>query len=166
LLHLGLLFQFALRLSPTPLLSAPLPRHLVVTLAGRADDAVPQATSPNTGAVTPAKAEAAHRRHSGAQPAPIQDTSLPGHSAVPDGQGVSIDIEAARDSARRLAASQHRAGDRRFADVPSALDQATPLGSAIARSSRMDCRDAHAGAGLLAIPLLVKDAIRDKGCKW
>jgi hypothetical protein len=166
LLHLGLLLQYARHRSPTPLPPAPQPR-LVVTLAGRTDDAVPPATVPNTGAAMPARTETAHRGHSSAAAvAPIQATSLPGSSAPPGGQDVSIDIETARDAARRLAASQVRTGERRYADAPSALDQATPLGSAIARSSRPDCRDAHAGAGLLAIPLLAADAIRSKGCKW
>lgn len=37
----------------------------------------------------------------------------------------------------------------------------------IERAARPDCRDAHAGAGLLAVVPLVRDALRpDGGCKW
>ena len=34
------------------------------------------------------------------------------------------------------------------------------------RDPRLDCRTAYAGAGLFAIPFLIKDAITGNGCKW
>ncbi|MET4575316.1 hypothetical protein [Ottowia thiooxydans] len=37
---------------------------------------------------------------------------------------------------------------------------------AIERAQRPDCRSAHAGAGVLAIPLLLADSISGRGCKW
>jgi hypothetical protein len=42
----------------------------------------------------------------------------------------------------------------------------TPLGRAIAKAERPDCRTAHAGAGLLAVLFLIKDGFSDDGCKW
>lgn len=65
-----------------------------------------------------------------------------------------------------MTASQTGGGNRHTADPPPSLERKTAMGRAIARSSRADCRDAHAGAGLLALPLLARDALLDKGCRW
>ena len=44
----------------------------------------------------------------------------------------------------------------------------TTLGREIARATRPDCKDAYAGAGLLAIPLTLYEAAGGKGtnCRW
>lgn len=36
----------------------------------------------------------------------------------------------------------------------------------VEKAKRGDCRTEHASLGILGIPLLIKDAISDKGCKW
>lgn len=40
------------------------------------------------------------------------------------------------------------------------------FGAGVARSSRPDCRHAYSKLGLLAIPRLIVDAVRDEGCNW
>ncbi len=40
------------------------------------------------------------------------------------------------------------------------------LASGVSNARRADCRHAHSGAGLLALPMLALDAVRDTGCKW
>ena len=41
------------------------------------------------------------------------------------------------------------------------------LADGIDKSAKSDCRDAYAGAGLLAVVPLVVDAVKkDSGCKW
>ncbi|WP_436407348.1 hypothetical protein [Burkholderia cenocepacia] len=40
------------------------------------------------------------------------------------------------------------------------------LADGISGARRADCRHAYAGAGLLALPMLALDAVRDTGCQW
>lgn len=46
------------------------------------------------------------------------------------------------------------------------LESDTPFTRPIAQAHRPDCKSAYAGAGLFAIPLLLYDTARDKGCRW
>ncbi|WP_321808974.1 hypothetical protein [Burkholderia sp. BCC1993] len=40
------------------------------------------------------------------------------------------------------------------------------LASGVSDARRADCRRAYSSAGLLALPMLALDAVRDTGCKW
>ncbi len=40
------------------------------------------------------------------------------------------------------------------------------LARGVSEARRADCRNAYAGMGLLAIPVLALDTVRDAGCKW
>ncbi|CDN60253.1 hypothetical protein I35_1730 [Burkholderia cenocepacia H111] len=40
------------------------------------------------------------------------------------------------------------------------------LADGVSGARRADCRHAYAGAGLLALPMLALDAVRDTGCQW
>ncbi|KVM83992.1 hypothetical protein [Burkholderia stagnalis] len=40
------------------------------------------------------------------------------------------------------------------------------LARGVSEARRADCRNAYAGMGLLAIPALALDTVRDAGCKW
>ncbi|NTZ06940.1 hypothetical protein [Burkholderia metallica] len=40
------------------------------------------------------------------------------------------------------------------------------LADGMSGARRADCRNAYAGAGLLALPMLALDAVRDTGCRW
>ena len=74
-----------------------------------------------------------------------------------------IDLESAY-AAARLAAKPPvgQSGAERQILLP--LEKETPLGRSISQAARPDCRTAHAGLGLLALPLLL--AATDSGCKW
>jgi len=50
--------------------------------------------------------------------------------------------------------------------MPKPPDTKTAMEKAVKQGERADCRDAHAGDGLLAAVPLAADAVRDKGCKW
>ncbi|MDE2372088.1 MAG: hypothetical protein KGN16_24170, partial [Burkholderiales bacterium] len=48
---------------------------------------------------------------------------------------------------------------------PPEIDE--KLGKAISKSAKADCRNAYAGAGLLAVvPLAIDAARQEGGCKW
>lgn len=103
-----------------------------------------------------------------AQSATPTPTGGPSKSSSPPASPV-IDLEAAR----RIARESGRTGTGRSGTGLPALavpkpEAETPLGQAIGKAARPDCRSAYAGAdlGLLAIPLLVKDTVTDRGCKW
>ncbi|MFC4159309.1 hypothetical protein [Chitinimonas lacunae] len=78
-----------------------------------------------------------------------------------------LDLEGARQMARDI--------DRNRRDKPApghpALaqqqsEQETAMARSINKAARPDCREAYAGMGLLAAPMLIKDGVTDKGCKW
>jgi hypothetical protein len=104
-------------------------------------------------------------RLSGSSP---NSADLPAQSKTrPDGDRSAphIDTEAARGMVREIErARENRAGPPTSAK--SGLEYDTPLGRSIAKAARPDCRTAYAGAGLLAIPVLVWDAFTDGGCRW
>jgi hypothetical protein len=85
--------------------------------------------------------------------------------ATGDQSAAPIDMEAVRRMVREI----ERAREKRAAPPASAksgLEYDTPLGRAIEKAARADCRVAYAGTGLLAVLFLVKDAITDGGCGW
>ncbi len=77
-----------------------------------------------------------------------------------------------RESIRSAIQAQQRAPLKRQDDLPAALKAEpesvpqTRLAKEIERSRRKDCRNAYAGAGLLALPILLKDTVTDSGCTW
>ena len=87
-------------------------------------------------------------------------------AAGSDSASPSIDLDAARASARQTARAQAPSTKRTAPDPTDAAEPETVLGRKISRSANPDCRTSYAGAGLLAIPLLLKDAVSDGGCKW
>jgi hypothetical protein len=50
--------------------------------------------------------------------------------------------------------------------TPNVTKAPSKLGQAITNSARPSCSEAHRGKGLLALPFLLADTIRDSGCKW
>jgi hypothetical protein len=50
--------------------------------------------------------------------------------------------------------------------MPPPPERKSKLATEIEKAARPDCRTAHAEAGLLAVVPLVRDAVRDKGCRW
>lgn len=99
-----------------------------------------------------------------AAPVPVSEG---GDAAGESGTSTAIDIDAVRRVARQMARAQgQNSAPQHPRHAPPAIERDTPLGQAIARSARSDCRRAYAGAGLFAIPLLIRDAVTDGGCKW
>lgn len=50
--------------------------------------------------------------------------------------------------------------------LPRKETAASTLAREMSKASRADCRNTYSGMGLLAIPALAIDAVRDGGCKW
>ena len=59
-----------------------------------------------------------------------------------------------------------QAGNSMLDLMPHPPDAKAKLGEDMKKAGRGDCRDEHAGAGLLAVIPLAVDTARDKGCKW
>lgn len=98
--------------------------------------------------------------------APISSSRASDNAIVFDSTP-TVDVEGARHIARQMARAQgQNLAQQLPRRIPSGIERETPLGQAIARSSRSDCRTAYAGAGLFAIPFLIRDAVTDSGCKW
>ncbi len=57
-------------------------------------------------------------------------------------------------------------GEAKVDLAPRTPAEPSALAKGIARSARPRCRDAHADLGLLALPFLLADTVRDDGCKW
>jgi hypothetical protein len=80
-------------------------------------------------------------------------------------RGVSDDRHIDFEVVRKIAREAARSG--KAPPLPSSGPQPdTALGRAIAQAARPDCRVARGEMGLLAIPFLLLDTLRDKGCKW
>ena len=69
------------------------------------------------------------------------------------------------EDAAALGAPRAR-GQARVDLAPKAPAEPSALAKGIAQSARPPCRQAHAHLGLLAVPFLLADTVRDGGCKW
>lgn len=97
----------------------------------------------------------------------LESSSSDSVQAVEESRSQSIDVGDAYGIARQTAKSRRGLVESQVAgSAPPALEQETPLSRSISKSARQDCRTAHAGFGLLAIPFLIADTITDRGCKW
>lgn len=57
-------------------------------------------------------------------------------------------------------------GEPVFRLAPKAREQPSALAQGIVQAARPSGKDAHAGGGLLALPMLLADTLTDRGCKW
>jgi len=94
-------------------------------------------------------------------PAPRETSATPQPTDVP-----GIDLERARAVARASALGSAKARDTRFEVASPERENEGPLAKGIAKAARPDCLNAYSGAGLLAVPLLLRDTVSDHGCKW
>lgn len=104
-------------------------------------------------------------------PSATSDTSQATRSDTAVGEDTvavppAIDYAAARETARQTARSPRQAKPAFEIPTPPPAEPETALGKSIQRSVHPDCRTRYAGAGLLAIPLLLNDAVREGGCQW
>lgn len=187
LLVAGLIFMHT-----TPAVQAPAPARIVFVLVPQR--AVPRVVTPAPpaplvaaasarNAASPAGPAAPHAALVQAKPteAPAHtdvitalptvdsDTAIAAPPAAPPATP-AFDMAAARATARQSA--RDGSGDLVTRPrLPPTLDpgreaREEKLAAGIERSTRRDCKTAYAGAGLLAIIPLVKDAVTGTGCKW
>ena len=102
-----------------------------------------------------------------------------GRGAPDAGQRVGPDAATAPSASAssaaplNLALPRSRGGPLTGGSTPGVLSllprppEKNKLADGIGKSAKSDCRDAYAGAGLLAVVPLVVDAVKkDAGCKW
>jgi hypothetical protein len=83
------------------------------------------------------------------------------------GKTGGIDLDAARQLARDSARSRSGMLANELPNLaPAKPAYQSQLARDIDKATRPDCRTEYAGMLLLAIPMLLKDAITDTGCKW
>ena len=95
---------------------------------------------------------------------PTHPEAATSHETAPTAP--SIDYAAARETARQTAHSPRQPKPAFEVPVAPVAEAETALGQGIQRAVHPDCRTRYAGAGLLAIPLLLNDAVREGGCQW
>lgn len=77
----------------------------------------------------------------------------------------TIDLDAARALAIEIARDEKASLEELVFERPR-LDARLVLARGIAQAAVADCRTAYSGLLLLAVPMLVLDALRDGGCRW
>lgn len=149
---------------------------------GRGDDFFVTLLPPPDIAVTARPSRSAGPPQAGpAQPAPqaapagasTRQRSSPPRDAGPSSSTASAPPAAApahdfrwrAEDAAALGAPRAR-GQARVDLAPRAPAEPSVLAKGIAQSARPPCRQAHAHLGLLAVPFLLADTVRDGGCKW
>ena len=172
---------------PVPIETAPVPEVLPIPARPSAEPSMPASASPRESApsvpapaaapgraldvVPPREAPAASgpaRLNFGAQPAVDDDLR---QLVEPPSATLALPGARPRLSFEGPARDTNRAGGRSTGLVPLNLappapEPETKLGRAIQKAAQPDCREAYAGLGLLAVPVLIADAITDKGCRW
>ncbi|KQV82342.1 hypothetical protein ASD15_09885 [Massilia sp. Root351] len=115
--------------------------------------------------------------HSGATPPATAQAgpSLPADPFAPAAAPVQgkFDVSAAMKSARKLATAKSTKDDPPVAQIYDkplyGPPSDTPLGSAVGRTARADCKDVASGTGILAliiVPVMILTDKKDSGCKW
>jgi len=111
----------------------------------------------------------AHPAHAAAGSGAPVEPALAGEPASPPPQsdGPRLDL----DSLRALARSNDSKRELTPIEQLQAMQQRdhsveAKVAAAAKRAQRPDCLTAHAGAGLFAPLLILKDTVTDKGCKW
>lgn len=84
-----------------------------------------------------------------------------------------FDVNAAMESARKLATAKSTKDDPAVAQIYDkplyGLPGDTPLGTAVSRTARGDCKSIAQGTGILAliiVPVMILTDKKDSGCKW
>lgn len=84
-----------------------------------------------------------------------------------------FDVNAAMKSARKLATAKATKDDPAVAQIYDkplyGLPGDTPLGTAVSRTARGDCKTVASGTGILAliiVPVMILTDKKDSGCKW
>lgn len=99
----------------------------------------------------------------------IISASQPSPSVSPELERATpphIDIDAAYGIAQQAARSSPNASTSVRIEAASPFKQETQLSRSVSKAARLDCRTAHAGLGLFALPFLIADTFTDRGCRW
>lgn len=184
-------------LTPPPMRASPaspLPAARPPTAAPQQDRRQPARPAPHPGLAGPA-GETGAPTHAGtpATPAALPPPSAPTVTMLPAPSGAGpdlpadpfaaapapapvkgrFDVDAAMKSARKLATAKSTRDDPPVAQIYDkplyGLPNDTPLGTAVARTARPDCKNVAAGTGLLAliiVPAMILTDKKDSGCKW
>ena len=103
-------------------------------------------------------------------PQPDEDIFKPRRDVVTPptepGGAPHIDREASRQRAREIAARGLESRGVFTLPIPPPPERESKEARAIDKATKPDCRTAYSGLGLLAVPVLVANAITDSGCKW
>ncbi len=154
---------------PAPAIASP---SAVNPNAAPAQPASPSTTAPSSTAPPTTNAPSTERAPAAASPgspAPSKssdDIFGPRRDALP-APAKSLDLDAARKSARE--GGSERTGPRTLLPFPTAPK--APVKSDITKIfdkalKRPDCKEAYSDMGLAAVIPLVRDAIKQDGCKW
>ena len=82
-------------------------------------------------------------------------------STPPNAPKLNLDLNPSRGPMRPKGASSGL-----IQAVPKPPEDKDPLAEEMRKAGQQDCRKAYADKGLLAVVPLVRDAARDKGCRW
>ena len=143
-------------------------RLLPLTIENDARQRVAPASKARPAAIRPVRrATTTPRAMTDARPADIVgSTGAPRFESQAE---PSLDTEALREQLRgdlRRQAPVVGVAARPHASPAAVRPRDAALAAAIEKTARPDCRDAYAGAGLLAVVPLLKDAVTGSGCKW
>lgn len=150
----------------TPVVFAPAQEIIARLIVER--EPVPPPPSP----VLPARPGQRQTTRAGTMPAPatlaapseLTSPALPAPAASP-GDAPRVDLDAAFATARQAAKTWREPMAPNLAEAP-VIEAPNPVGNAIRKSAKEDCRNMAAGFGLLAIPVLLYETATEKHCKW
>ena len=154
----------ALRTAPAPATSQPIPAAPAATTPAPSLESRERAAP--AGTARPQAPPAAPPR-SGA-PSPEEEIFKPRSEGGAPAEGPRIDLDAARKKAVREIASEGRGSRGVFTSpAPPPLERKSKEAMAMEKAIKPDCRTAYANLGLLAVPVLVANAIAaDGSCRW
>ncbi|MCD5327247.1 hypothetical protein ACFFU8_08665 [Chromobacterium piscinae] len=158
-LHLlALLALPAMRSTPQP---APAP-PLKISIQAIHARLLPAPASERQAQTRPPVPAEPRRSASSSRAAPASARGLPGKAAASAGKSEArVTLEGLRQQVRQFTPENPDAKP-----LPENPEKAR-LARGIDRAERADCKNAYAGLGLLAAPMLLKDALdKDNGCKW
>lgn len=147
---------------PQPKPSAPIQSTATVTTSAR--DRSTAAARSSTSA--PPRRSASPRPHPPIDTIPNDETQHVAISPEDSARGVDFRWRPDRDAIDPPRKVWRSSAEAAIAGAPRGETMVSPFARAVSEAARADCRHAYAGAGLLAIPALVIDTVRDSGCKW
>jgi hypothetical protein len=162
---------------PVPISQIPPETPVAATRAKRPAAVAPAITPPTPGAETGAIAVTAVTPVREAEKLAEKSVDMPPDPFAPATAPAPVkgkfDVNAAMKSARKLATAKSTKDDPAVAQIYDkplyGLPGDTPLGTAVSRTARGDCKSVAQGTGILAliiVPVMILTDKKDSGCKW